>query len=76
MQPVGNLNDEKEFEQESHLNDGIVPPQGRNIEEESFTVNHISSPEDRTEVEDEQLSRLIEFAHLNFRQVKFGLDFL
>ena len=76
MKPVGDLNDEEEFEEECHVDDGVVFPQGWNVSEQSLAQDDVSSPQDSCQVEHQQLSRLIEFALLNFGQMQFCLDFL
>ena len=76
VKPVSHLDDEEELEHESHGNVGVVSPQGWNVEEEPFTENDISTPQDSHNIEEQQLARFIELALLYFGQVKLGLDFL
>lgn len=76
VEPVRNLNDEEEFEHESHRHIRIVLPQSRKIEEKTFTEDYISTPQDGHSVENKQLSRLVELALLYLRQVELCLYFL
>ena len=66
VEPVGQLDDEEEFEHERHGHVGIVLPQGRHVEEEPLAENDVRTPQDRYQVEDQQLARFVELAHLHF----------
>lgn len=75
MQPVRDLDDEEELEEEGHVVVWITIPQSRHVHE-VFSHNNVATPEQRHDVKCKQLPRFIKLGMLYFGQVQLFVDFV
>merc|ERR1719470_708075 len=73
VEPVGDLDDEEELEEEGHVVMGISIPQSGDIEE-VLPQDDVSAPEQRHDIESQQLSGFIKLGVLDLGQVELLVD--
>ena len=73
VNPVGDLDDEKELEKEGHVIVGITLPDGGHVQE-VLPEDEISAPEEGNQVEGYQLTGLIELVVLDLAEVELLVD--
>lgn len=76
VQVVGELDDVEELEQEAHRVLWVVLPQQRQLVEEAIAQHNVSTPQERHEREEDQLTGLVEAVQLELGQVQFLGQFL
>ena len=73
VNPIGDLDDEKELEKEGHVIVGITLPDGGHVQE-VLPEDEISAPEEGNQVEGYQLTGLIELVVLDLAEVELLVD--
>ena len=72
VEPVGDLDDEEELEDERHVHVRVALPEERHGEK-VFPQENISSPENGDQIKGQQLARLVELGVLDLAQVQLAV---
>lgn len=73
VEPVRDLNDEEELEEEGHIVVRVGLPDGGHIQE-VLPKDEVSTPKERNQVKGQKLSRFIELVVFHFAEMEFLVD--